>query len=74
MRIGKTLGTNYTMETSTTPRSILKLTEVEDLGVWTSSSLKFSLHCEKAAACATNILGMFDMVGAETTSAGKQFH
>ena len=30
----------------------------KDLEIWTTSSLKFSLHCDKAAACATKILGM----------------
>ena len=56
MHISKTLSSNYTMETTTTPRSVLNLNEVDlekDLGIWTTSSLKFSLHCDKAAACAT---------------------
>jgi len=54
MHIGKTLGTNYKMITSTSSGPIV-LNEVDfekDLGVWTSSSLVFSLHCIKAAACA----------------------
>ena len=61
MHIGKTFSTNCTMETSTTPRSVLQLNEVDfekDLGVWTTSSLKVSLHCDKVAACAMKILGM----------------
>ena len=45
------------METSTSPRSQVGLSEVnfgEDLGIlWTISSLKPSLHCDKAAANAT---------------------
>jgi len=59
LNIGKTLGTNYMMKTSTIPSSILKLNEVDfekDLGIWTEPSLKFSLQCDKAAACATRML------------------
>jgi len=58
--IGKTLGTNYKMITSTSSGPII-LYEVDfekDLGVWTSSSLVFSLQCNKAAACATEVLGI----------------
>jgi len=58
MYTGKILSSNYSMETTTTPRSVLNLNEVDvekDLGIWTTSSLKFSLHCDKAAACAKKI-------------------
>ena len=48
MHIGNTLKINYTIETNTVPRSRM----------WTNSSLKFSLQCNKAAASATRVLGM----------------
>jgi len=60
MHIGKTLGTNYKIITSTSSGPVI-LNEVnfeKDLVVWTLSSLVFSLHCNKTAACATKVLGM----------------
>jgi len=60
MHIDKALGTNYKIITSTSSGSII-LNEVDfekDLGNWISSSLVFSLHCNKAATCATKALGM----------------
>ena len=61
MHSSKILHTSYTMETSASPRSQVELSEVNfenDLGTWTTSSLKHSLHCDKAAASATRVLGM----------------
>ena len=49
------------METNTMPRARLELSDVEfekDLGIWTNSSLKSSLKCNKAAASAMRVLGM----------------
>jgi len=43
---------------NTSPRSRLELSEVKDLGLWTNSSLKSSLQCNKAAASAMRVLGM----------------
>ena len=43
-----------------TPGEYVDLTEViseKDLGVWTTSNLASSVHCQKAAANATKILG-----------------
>ena len=65
MYIGKTLHTSYTMETSASPRSQVELSKVnfeKDLGIWTTSSLKPSLHCDKAAASATRVLGMLKRI------------
>ena len=31
----------------------------KDLGIWSTSSLKSSSHCDKAAASATRVLGIF---------------
>ena len=61
MHIGNTRQTGYTMETDKISRSRLELSEVgceKDLGLWTSSSLKSSLQCNKAAASAMRVLGM----------------
>ena len=61
MHIGKTLNTSYKMEISTFPGSSIELSEVnfeKDLGIWTTSPLKPSLHCDKAAANATKFLRM----------------
>jgi len=61
MHIGKTLNTRYKMKSSTNLGSYVELNEVsleKDLGIWTTSSLKPSLHCDKAAAKATKFLGM----------------
>ena len=45
VHIGKTLSSNYPAKTTTTPRSVLNLNEVDVekyLGIWTTSSIKFS--------------------------------
>ena len=72
MHTGKTLDTSYTMETSTSPRSHIELSEVnfqKDLCIWSTSSLKSSLHCDKAAVSATRVLEMlkrtFTMISKE---------
>ena len=49
------------MEISTSPGSFMELSEVDfekDLGVWTTSTMKPSLHCDKAAANVTKFLGL----------------
>jgi len=49
------------MESSTTLGSYVELNEVnleKNLGIWTTSSLKPSLHCDKAAAKVIKFLGM----------------
>ena len=59
--IGNTLNTSYKMEISTIPGLSIELSEVnfeKYLGIWTTSSLKPSLHCDKAAANTTKFLGM----------------
>lgn len=63
MHIGNTFKTSYTMQSSSSlvTGSSAVLTEVDsekDLGIWTTSTLKPSLHCDKAAASATKVLGM----------------
>ena len=64
MHIGKTI-ISYKMEISTSPGSFMELSKVnfeKDLacmGVWTTSTLKPSLHCDKAAAAnVTKFLGL----------------
>ena len=55
----KTPNASYSMEIPTSPGSFMELNEVnfeKDLGVWTTSTLKLSLHCDKAAANATKFL------------------
>ena len=61
MHIGKTPNASYKMGISTSPGSFNELSEVnfeKDLGIWTTSTLKPSLHCDKAAAKATKFLGL----------------
>ena len=62
MHIGKTPNASYSMEISSSPGSFRELSVVDfekDLGVWTTSTLKPSLHCDKAAAAnATKFLGL----------------
>ena len=58
MHIGKNTGANYTMETLGSTVELTKKDFEKDLGVWVTSSLKPSLHCDKTAAAATRILGM----------------
>ena len=58
MHIAKSTGANYTMETLGSTVELTKTDFEKDLGIWITSSLKPSLHCDKAAAAATRILGM----------------
>ena len=61
MHIGKTPNVSYSMEISSSPGSFKELGEInfeKDLGVWTTSTLKPSLHCDEAAANATKFLGL----------------
>ena len=61
MHIGKTPNVSYSMEISFSPGSFRELSVVnyeKDLGVWKTSTLKPSLHCEKAAANAIKFLAM----------------
>ena len=58
MHVAKSTGANYTMETLGSTVELTKTDFEKDLGVWVTSSLKPSLHCDKAAAAATRILGM----------------
>ena len=61
MHIGKTPNASYKMGISTSTGSFNELSEVnfeKDLGIWTTSTLKPSLHCEKAATNATKFLGL----------------
>ena len=60
---GKLPNISYSMKISTSPGSFMELSEVnfeKDLtGVWRTSTLKPSLHCDKAAAAnATKFLGL----------------
>ena len=60
MHIGRSLCSGYRMANLVTPGEYVDLTEViseKDLGVWTTSNLASSVHCQKAAANATKILG-----------------
>ena len=60
MHIGKTPNASYKIEISTSPGSFNELSKVnfeKDLGIWTTSTLKPSLRCDKAAAKATIIFG-----------------
>ena len=58
MHMAKSTGANYTMETLGSTVELTKIDFEKDLGIWVTSSLKPSLHCDKAAAAATRILGM----------------
>ena len=61
MHIGKTPNASYKMGISTSPGSFNELSEVnfeKDLGIRTTSTLKPSLHCDKAATKATKFLGL----------------
>ena len=58
MHIGKTPNASYSMEISSSPGSCRELSVEKDLGVWTTSNLKPSLQCDKAAANATKFLGL----------------
>ena len=52
---------SHSMEILTSPGFFMELSEVnfeKDLGVWTTSSFKPSLQCEKAAYNATKFLGL----------------
>ena len=49
------------MEISTSPSSFMELSVVnfeKDLGIWTTSTLKPSLHCDKADVNAAKFLGL----------------
>ena len=58
MHIGRTLNSTYKMNISNTCIDLCEVESEKDLGLWVTSSLKPSLHCVKAAAKATKILGM----------------
>ena len=58
MHIGRTLNSTYKMDISNTRIDLCEVESEKDLGLWVTSSLKPSLHCIKAAAKATKILGM----------------
>ena len=58
MHIGRTLNSTYKMDISNTRIDLCEVESEKDLGLWVTSSLKPSLHCVKAAAKATKILGM----------------
>ena len=60
MHIGQSTGANYTMETLGSTVELTKTDFEKDLDIWITSSLKPSLHCDKAAAAATRILGMLN--------------
>ena len=65
MHIGKPPNASYSMEISSSPGSFRELSVVnfeKDLGVWTTSTLKPSLHCDKAAANATKFLGLLKKI------------
>ena len=59
MHIGKTLNTNYIIKFSIFPGSFMETNKVNlgnGLDIWTISTLKPSLHCDKAASNATHFL------------------
>ena len=60
MQIGNSLPASYTMYNGTTNVStdLELVNEEKDLGVWCTSDLKPSLHCQKAAVKATQVLGL----------------
>ena len=58
MHIGRTLNSTYKMDISNTCIDLCEVESEKDLGLWVTSSLKPSLHCDKAAAKATKILGI----------------
>ena len=61
MHIGKTHNASYSMEISSSQGPFRELSVVDfekDLGLWTTSTLKPSLHCEKTAVNATKFLGL----------------
>ena len=61
MHIGKSLCSSYEMVNADIPGEVMKLSEVtfeKDLGVWMTSNMDPSLHCQKAAASAMKVLGL----------------
>ena len=60
MRIGSSVPVTCTMEDSLTglPTSLETVDEEKDLGIWCTNDLKPSLQCQKAAAKASQVLGL----------------
>jgi len=60
MKIGNSPPVSYTMNDCITNLSTVLdvVNEEKDLGVWCTSDLKPSLHCQRAAVKVTQILGM----------------
>ena len=60
MHIGYSPTMSYTMTDSSTNSSVVleEVNEEKDLGVWCTNTLKPSLHCQRAAVNATQVLGL----------------
>ena len=60
MHLGKNSNTTYTLyDLATNSNNILQSTkEQKDLGIWTTSTMNFTMHCQKTASKANQALGM----------------
>jgi len=58
MHVGHRYQTTYTMEDHGTTRTLQQIEEEKDLGVYTTSDLKSSMQCNKAANKAMSVLRM----------------
>ena len=60
MHLGKNSNATYTLhDLANNSNNILKsTTEQKDLGIWTTSTMNFTMHCHKAASKANQALGM----------------
>ena len=60
MHLGKNSNATYTLyDLVTNSNNILQsTTEQKDIGIWTTSTMNFTMHCHKAASKANQALGM----------------
>ena len=61
MHLGRNDRATYTLfNLATNSNTLLQpTTEQKDLGVWTTPSMNFSVHCQKAASKANQALGIY---------------
>ena len=64
MHLGKNSNATYTLyDLATNSNNILQsTTEQKDLGIWTTSTMNFTMHCQKAVSKANQALGMIKRI------------